>query len=283
MFALLILFSCASSEKKLEDSAISDEPIAPAAFLKIEEVYYAGSVPAEGIDRYYADQFIQLRNISEHTLDIGGMGIGDIFGRAGEINAGYSPDAHSSDADNLYFQNLWQVPMDSPYRYLPPNGCIKIAQDAADHRPYSDLSHFDAHFETYVEQFGEDKDDPIVENLESIHYTAGYDWLITVFGPTLVLVEAAAMETGQVQVHDGWELFVTSSIYTIDTMEALMDADSGAYKRLHPDIDSGFQYVSGTYTGESVRRKKEGDTLVDTDNSTTDFYVTTPVADCSAE
>lgn len=62
-----------------------------------------------------------------------------------------------------------------------------------------------------------------------------------------------------------------------------MDEDSAAYKRLHSDIDSGFQYVSGTYTGESVRRKKEGDEWLDTDNSSSDFYVTTPISDCSAD
>ena len=58
--------------------AVEEEPQAPAGFLKIEEVYYSGSVPTAGIDRYYADQFIQLRNTSEYTLDIGGLGLGDV-------------------------------------------------------------------------------------------------------------------------------------------------------------------------------------------------------------
>ena len=277
-----ILFACAET-KEVSADAEQSEPISPLEYLKIEEVYYAGSIPTAGIDRYYADQFIQLRNTSEHTLDIGGIGIGDIFGLAGEMNPGYGPDAHAEDGDNLYFENLWQISADSPYRYLEPGGCIKIAQDAADHRPYSALSHFDAHFETYVEQFGDDKDDPIVENLTSIHYTAGYDWLITVFGPTIVIVEAEAIVEGEIQTLDGWDIFVTPSLYTIDTMEALRDEASGAYKRLHPEIDSGFQYVSGSYSGESVRRKEEGGELVDTDDSTNDFYVTAPIADCSAE
>ena len=142
------------------------------------------------IDRYYSDQSIQLRNTSDHTLDIGGLGIGDIFGLAGEINSGYGPNSYASDADYLYFENLWQIPMESSHRYLEPMGCIKIAQDAADHNPYSPLSHFDAHFETYVEMSEQDKDDPVVENLESIYYSAGYDWLVTVFGPTIVIVDS---------------------------------------------------------------------------------------------
>ena len=66
-------------------------------------------------------------------------------------------------------------------------------------------------------------------------------------------------------------------------MEALMDADSASYKRLHPDIDGGFQYVSGTYTGESVRRKIEDGQWIDSDNSTDDFYVTSAIDDCGTE
>ena len=277
MLSFVVLFSCA------EPVEVDLEPQSPMGYLKIEEVYYSGSVPTEGIDRYYADQFIQLRNTSDYTLDIGGLGLGDVFGLAGEINSGYGPNSFADDDANLYFENMWQIPMDSPYRYLPPKGCIKIAQDAADHHPYSSLSHFDAHFETYVEDSDQDKDDPIVENLDSIFYSAGYDWLITVFGPTIVIVDKQAIEEGTSERIGGNPVWITPSIHVIDTMEALMDADSEGFKRLHSDIDSGFQYVSGTYTGESVRRKKEAGEWIDTDDSSNDFYVTVPIADCSAE
>lgn len=272
-----LLFACAEPNETIV------EPQSPIGHLKIEEVYYAGSVPTEGIDRYYSDQFIQLRNTSEYTLDIGGIGIGDIYGLAGEINSGYGPNSFADDSENLYFENLWQVPVESPYRYLPPNGCIKIAQDASDHHPYSSLSHFDAHFETFVEDSPQDKDDPIVENLESVFYSAGYDWLVTVFGPTIVIVDKAAIAEGYEERLAGKSLWITSSDHVIDTMEALMDADSEPFKRLHPSIDSGFQFVSGTYTGESLRRKTESGQLIDTDDTTHDFFVTTPIADCSAE
>ncbi|MGC6507283.1 MAG: DUF4876 domain-containing protein [Myxococcota bacterium] len=283
---LLFLFLLACSEQNQKNTELSDESEvqAPFGFLKIEEVYYSGSVPTAGIDRYYSDQFIQLRNTSdEYTIDIGGVGIGDIFGLAGEINAGYGPNSLAEYGSQLYFENMWQIPVDTPFRYLPPGGCLKIAQDAADHTPYSPYSHLDAHFETYVEQSGQDLDDPIVENLESIHYTAGYDWLVTVFGPTIVIIEPAAIEAGVVERVRGSDLWVTPSEYTLDTMEALMDENSGDFKRLHPDIDSGFQYVSGTYTGESVRRKVENGIWIDTDNSSDDFYVTQPISDCGTE
>ena len=100
MIVVLLFFSCKNTE----------EPISPHGFLKIEEIYYAGSIPTAGIDRYYADQFITLRNTGTQTLDIGGVGLGDIFGRAGAINSGYGPNSYAWDRQNLYFENMWQIP-----------------------------------------------------------------------------------------------------------------------------------------------------------------------------
>ena len=96
-------------------------------------------------------------------------------------------------------------------------------------------------------------------------------------------MDKQAFDEAQIQTVDGYELWITPSTHVVDSMEALMDADSEPYKRLHPSIDSGFIYVSGTYTGESVRRKKEGEQWVDTNHSGLDFYVTEPISDCSAE
>ena len=281
MIFLSIIFAC-TSFKNLEDTS-AHAIYSPQGRLKIEEVYYSGSVPTAGIDRYYADQFIQLRNNSDETIDIGGIGIGDLFGLAGEINNGAEPDSFAADSKNIYFGNVWTIPINSPFRYLPPRDCIRIAQNAADHHPYSELSHFDAHFETYVEHSEQDKDDPVVENLESVFYTAGYDWLITVFGPTIVVVMPEGVTAGVVQHAEWTDVFVIPSEYVVDTMEAVMDEYSGDYKRLHSEIDAGFQYVSGTYTGESVRRYMQNGYLLDSDNSTNDFFVSSPISDCSTE
>ena len=88
MLLFVMLFSCA------EPGEVELEPQPPMDYLKIEEVFYSGSVPTEGIDRYYADQFIQLRNTSDYTLDIGGMGLGDVFGLAVEVRQ--SPEGCTS-------------------------------------------------------------------------------------------------------------------------------------------------------------------------------------------
>lgn len=59
----------------------------------------------------------------------------------------------------------------------------------------------------------------------------------------------------------------------VDAVEALMDADSADSKRLPDSLDAGFVYVSDIYTGESVRRIRDGDRRQDTDDSSADFEV----------
>ena len=259
-----------------------EEPVSPLGRLKIEEVYYAGSVPTAGIDRYYADQFIQLRNVSDEPILLGGVGIGDLHGLAGAINPGSSPDSFADDPDYVYFGNLWQIPGAPDEVILEGGGCILIAQDAAYHGPYSELDHLDAHYETYVVESEQDDDDPIVDNLDSLFYTAGYDWLITVFGPTIVVVEPSVLEEREV-IDVGWtDVLKVPSTGIVDTMEAVMDAESGDFKRLHAELDAGFIHVSGTYTGESVRRVRVDGVLQDQDNSALDYEVSAPVADCFA-
>ena len=58
----------------------------------------------------------------------------------------------------------------------------------------------------------------------------------------------------------------------IDGVDALMDAESGDYKRLPLGVDVGFAYVSGTYTGESLSRVRGADGRPqDTNDSAADF------------
>lgn len=276
--AITLLPGVLACSPVVEDAA--SDPLPPAGHLKIEEVYYAGSPPNAGIERYYSDQFIQLRNTSDRPIELGGVGLGDLYGVAGVINPGNQPSTFAEDDDHVYFGNLWRIPGNAGEVLLEPGGCVLIAQDAADHQPYSDLDHLDAHYETYVDS-GEDDDDPVVENLESVFYTAGYDWLVTVFGPTIVVVSPDAFEAAEIVDADWTDVLKVPTESVIDTMEALMDGDSGAFKRLPASVDAGFIHVSGTYTGESVRRISDGGVLQDTDHSGEDFSVGAPIADCS--
>ena len=273
----VLLMSACSKGKGAQDidsgEPASMEPLHPKGNLLIEEVYYAGAVPVAGIDRYYSDQFIELVNIADAPVMVGGLILGDAPGLPGAINPGNTPGGpFVNDPDYVYLESAWRIPGEPEDVLLQPGGSLVIAQDASTHNPYSPVNLLDAHYETYVEEYGEDLDDAVVPNLESVWYTGGYDWLVTVFGPTIIVVSMDAADLEPVAGSDGPVRAPVSAV--VDTMEALMDADSGGYKRLHPTVDAGFIHVSGTYTGESVRRLRDSSgTLIDTNDSGADFEV----------
>jgi hypothetical protein len=130
-----------------------------------------------------------------------------------------------------------------------------------------------ADFETFVATSQQDDDDPTVENLELLHHNGGFDWLIPVFGPSVVILESAEPLT--TYDHEGWTLISAPVASVVDGVDILMDAESGAFKRLPPTVDAGFTFASGTYVGEAVRRRRAGDRSVDTDDSAADFELTT--------
>jgi Protein of unknown function (DUF4876) len=280
-FAVFLFGVGCSSEgqKSAEDSADGAPPVPPQGHLRIEEVYYAGSPPAAGRDHYFNDQFVRLRNISDAPVEAGGLLIGDAYGLAGEINAGDTPDAFADDPEVVALANLWRIPGEPADVLVAPGDCLVVAQDAGQHQPYSAVDLWDADFETVISDV-DDTDDAVVPNLEPVLFTGGIDWLVTVFGPTLVVLAPVAED----ELDVGRRKVDAPAGAIVDTMEALMDADSGAFKRLHPDIDAGFTHVSGTYTGESVRRRTGASgELQDTDDSGADFTVmATPEPGCPA-
>ena len=100
---------------------------------------------------------------------------------------------------------------------LEPGASLVIAQDAGEHNPYSPVDHSDADYETYVDVYGEDMDDAFVPNLEPVWYTAGYDWLVTVFGPTIVIISGDEAEFTQVGHPRYGPMGPASAV--VDTME----------------------------------------------------------------
>ena len=87
-------------------------PLMPKGNLLIEEVYYSGAVPTAGIDRYYSDQFIELENIADAPVMVGGLIIGDAPGLAGAINPGNSPGGpFVNDPDFVYLSTAWRFPV----------------------------------------------------------------------------------------------------------------------------------------------------------------------------
>lgn len=253
------------------------QPQLPDGRLKIEELYYSGS---PGIDdkHYFSDQLIELVNAGEEPIAIGGLYIGDVHGLAGMINAGDEPSPYASEESHVYLDNLWRIPGALADVVLEPGASFVIAQDGRNHAPFSPLDLSDADAETYNEASNsKDEDYPTVPNLEKVHYSGGFDWLLTVFGPTVVVLRVD--DPAQIEQVDGpyWPLVRVPAASVIDAVETLRDGDSGAFKRLPASIEVGFAFVSGTYTGESVHRRRDSSgALVDTNDSGADFVVGPP-------
>ncbi len=268
-----LAIGCKASEEPTPTTTEPLEPEAPAVGdLLIEELSYSGAVPEGGTDHYYSDQFLELVNASDKLLDLSGVMLGDLFGVAGAINPGTRPDSFAaSRPDEVVISSVWRFPEGA---VLGPGEQLIVAHDGTNHRPFSTVDLSGAAFETYVADSGGDTDHPTVANMESVRFNGGYDWLVPVFGASIVVLAADA-ELGTEQGPYS-ELATAPADAVLDAVEALMDADSGAFKRLPEGIDAGFAWVDGIYVGQSLHRRRDGDAFVDTDNSGNDFEVGVP-------
>jgi len=270
-FALLCFFSVLAACE-------SEAPIIPARAplpgdLLISQLYTTGAAPAGGTDHYYSDQFIELVNTSSDPLDLSGIRVADVFGSAGAINPGMSPDSFRDERpEEVVMSSVWRIPGGAR---LEPSEALVIAHDGGNHRPFSDLDLSSAGFEAYVEESGQDDDYPTVANLESVVYNGGYDWLITVFGPSVVVLDATT-DLGEEPDGPFGALPTAPVSAVLDGVDTLMDGNSEAFKRLPDLVDAGFTWADGPYTGTALHRRQEDGLWQDTDDSSEDFEVRAP-------
>ncbi|MFN3596435.1 MAG: DUF4876 domain-containing protein [Rubricoccaceae bacterium] len=258
--------------------------------LVIKEVYYTGSrTPGGG--NYFSDQFVEIVNNSTETIFADGLMIADVFGVSGQINPGSQPTPFQSDQNHVYVNSVWRVPGSGQEHPIPPGGSLLIAQDGIDHRtdplgnPNSPVDLSSADWETFNQRDdGRDIDSPTVPNLERLYFTGGFDWLLPVFGPGVVIFRAPDFDALARVPIPGSSLPERIQVpigLVIDAFEALQNPQSGAFKRIPVALDAGFVSASGTYTSESARRRVArvvaGRTVYqDTNNSSADFEIISP-------
>lgn len=256
-----------------------------AGSLLIKEVYYTGSRTAAG-GTYFSDQFIELYNNSTDIIYLDGLCIADVFGNSGLINPTSLPSAFNTDNANSYASNVWRIPGTGKQYPLAPGASIIIAQDGVNHKeatlnPNSPVDLSKADFETYNERpDNRDADAPGVPNLEKLYFTGGFDWLLTVFGPGIIIFRTDDFSKLQLVTVPGSTSTTTyvkvPNNLVIDAFEALKDASSGSFKRIPVALDAGYVFATDTYTAESFRRKVSTTIngrriLKDTNNSGNDF------------
>jgi len=240
--------------------------------LLISQLYTTGAEPAGGTDHYFSDQFIELVNTSSDPLDLSGIRVAEVFGSAGAINPGMAPDSFREERpEEVVMSTVWRIPEDAR---LEPSEALVLAHDGGNHRPFSDLDLSSASFESYVEESGHDEDYPTVANLESVVFNGGYDWLMTVFGPSVVVLDATSPLDEQAGPFG--PLPVASVDAVLDGVDTLMDEDSEAFKRLPDAVDIGFAWAEGPYTGTALHRKQVDGVWQDSNDSSADFEVGAP-------
>jgi len=253
--------------------------------LLIKEVYYTGSSTVSG-GTYFSDQFVEIYNNSTDTLYLDNLCIADINGNSGLINPTSLPTPFNIDKDNSYANNIWRIPGTGKQRPLAPGKSIIIAQDGVNHKdaslnPNSPVDLSKADWETFNQRpDNRDVDAPDVPNLERVYFTGGFDWLMSVFGPSLVIFRADFATLEQVPI-PGAAATIAPRIkipnaVIIDGVEFLKDGSSSTFKRLPVALDAGFSFADNTYNKQSLRRKVNTTingrrVLQDNNNSTADF------------
>lgn len=258
-----------------------------AGNLLLKEIYYTGSrTPSDGA--YFLDQFYEIYNNSTETIYADSL----VLANCMPGNANKSIPGWSDDPNHVYLGSVWRIPGTGKDHPIEPGKSIIISKNGTNHRedpngnPNCPYPGSIADFETYIDREDtRDVDNPGVPNMEMLHHYAGYYFLSAVGGPGIVIFKVDNFENLERVTEPGspytFEYIKLPVEYIIDGVEAGRNEDQIPFKRFHSNVDAGMIWCSGTYVGESIRRKTvkiiDGRRILkDTNNSTQDFEVITP-------
>lgn len=261
--------------------------------IVIGKVYYAGSRD-NNRRNYMAGKYIELFNQSDKEVDVSGLYIGLL---EAEGKPAYTlENLHDAFADSIVLlKQVFRIPVDANFK-VKPGGTVIITNSAIDHSTNdsleSDLSHAD--FEV-KDVRGRHQNNPAVPAMEVIYniYKGTSIMNLTQSGPVGVVLfrtnedVAKWPKTYKYGKSKGMEWLECPIRFITDGMEALRNKATGidtSTKRLYNSIDAGYTYINSASgrNGEVVYRKtlktENGHkVLVDTNNSTNDFEVSTTI------
>ena len=263
--------------------------------ILIGKIYYAGSKDNNN-RTYMPGKYLELYNNSNSAVDVAGYYIGLI---EAESKQAYTLDnLHEAFADSVVLaKQIFRIPADKPY-LVQPGGTVLIVNSATDHTDNNDMESdlSDADFEA-KDMSGRTQNNPATPALELIYtmYPSISNMNLIQSGPCAVVIFHTDEQIADWQLTypygktsgSQWKLVPKRLI--IDGVEALANKVTGidvSTKRLYADIDAGYTYIEAHsgWTGEVVYRRtadKRGadghKMLVDTNNSSNDFHVSTTI------
>lgn len=263
--------------------------------ILIGKIYYAGSKDNNN-RTYMPGKYLELYNNSNSAVDVAGYYIGLI---EAESKQAYTLDnLHEAFADSVVLaKQIFRIPADKPY-LVQPGGTVLIVNSATDHTDNNDMESdlSDADFEA-KDMSGRTQNNPATPALELIYtmYPSISNMNLIQSGPCAVVIFHTDEQIADWQLTypygktsgSQWKLVPKRLI--IDGVEALANKVTGidvSTKRLYADIDAGYTNIEARsgWTGEVVYRRtadKRGadghKMLVDTNNSSNDFHVSTTI------
>lgn len=261
----------------------------------IGKIYFAGSKD-NNKRNYMPGKYIELYNQSNDTTDISGLYIGLI---ESESTQAYTlTNLHDVYADSVVLaKQVFRIPADKPF-LVKPGGTVLLVNSAADHTDGNDMESDlrDADFEA-KDLNGSTQNNPAVPALELTYtmYPSISNMNLVQNGLSSVVIfrttqDVAAWPTTYAYgktTGNQWMLIPVRHI--VDGVEVLPNKATGidvSTKRLYPAIDAGYTNIEARsgWTGEVVYRRtsdKRGTDghliLVDTNNSSNDFHVSTTI------
>ena len=274
-----------SREIKMNLSVAVPSPIV------IRELYYHGSMTADGEKSYTKDRYVEIYNNN-------GAG-GDVYYLDSLCLAGIFPYNSTAgntawrDADTLAIGSFyWIVPGKGKDYPLQPGESAVIALIAAtDHRGLSTsgLELQRAHFGCYDESLSGHEIDASVPRLQLGDGGQGTAWAVSIHSPAFVLfrpsmglaayrASAADWERYEPGKTSGTKYWHIASSWIVDGVECF-DSPTGALKRLPSSVDVSYACMkSAHYSGKCITRRLDEvasaggvDVYIDTNNSLEDF------------
>lgn len=262
--------------------------------IVIGKVYFAGSKDNNG-KNYQAGKYIELYNQSDNAVDVSGLYIALM---ESESTQAYTlGNLHEDFADSVVLaKQVFRIPAGTPFM-VQPGGTVLIVNSAADHTVNdsmeSDLTGAD--FEA-KDRSGKTQNNPLVPALELVYtiYPSISNMNLVQNGLCSVAIfrtdsDVAQWPTTYAYGKTSGSLFMLIPTSTIvDAVESLPNKSTGidvSTKRLPPALDAGYAHIEARsgYTGEVVYRRTAKTApdghliLMDTNNSTNDFTVSTTI------